>query len=74
MIPVKDILTYTGYIRGGCSPIGMKKHYKTFLNESAMDIDRIIVSGGKIGFQIELDREKLVEACDAEIAEFAVDR
>lgn len=74
MIPVKDILQHTGYIRGGCSPIGMKKHYKTFLNESAMDIDRIIVSGGKIGFQIELDTKNLVEVCDAEIAEFAVDR
>ena len=52
MIAVKDIMKYTGYIRGGCSPIGMKKNYKTFIHESAEDLDFIIFSAGKIGHQI----------------------
>ncbi len=47
MIHVKDINKLTGYIRGGCSPIGMKKLYKTFVNESAKNLDTIIVSAGK---------------------------
>lgn len=54
MISVKDINKHTGYIRGGCSPIGMKKLYKTFLYEDAINLDTIIVSAGKIGYQIEL--------------------
>ncbi|WP_243292034.1 Cys-tRNA(Pro) deacylase [Bacillus sp. FJAT-47783] len=54
LVPVKEIQKWTGYIRGGCSPIGMKKQYKTFLDERAKQLDTIIVSGGKIGTQIEL--------------------
>ncbi len=64
MIPVKDINKVTGYIRGGCSPIGMKKLYKTFANISAKELNRIIVSAGKVGYQIELsptDLQKLVK-------------
>ncbi len=55
MIHVKDINKVTGYIRGGCSPVGMKKLYPTFIHESGEKLDTIIVSGGKIGFQIELN-------------------
>lgn len=66
MIPVKDILKWTGYIRGGCSPIGMKKDYKTFIDTSALKIERIIVSAGKIGIQMELMVSKLAEASDAQ--------
>jgi Cys-tRNA(Pro)/Cys-tRNA(Cys) deacylase len=66
MIPVKDILKWTGYIRGGCSPIGMKKNYKTFINDSALELEKIIVSGGKIGFQIEISTLKLGEVTEAE--------
>lgn len=54
MIHVKDINKYTGYIRGGCSPIGMKKNYPTYIDEDAALLDNIIVSGGKIGVQVEL--------------------
>lgn len=61
MIHVKDIRKCTGYIRGGCSPIGMKKNYPTFVDKSALDLDTIIVSGGKIGVQIELDVDDLRE-------------
>lgn len=69
MIPVKDIQKWTGYIRGGCSPIGMKKEYQTFLDESYRLIDSIIVSAGKIGVQIVLAPESLMEITKAEIAD-----
>ncbi|MCF6466079.1 Cys-tRNA(Pro) deacylase [Clostridium sp. Cult2] len=59
MIPVKDITKHTGYIRGGCSPIGMKKDYPTFIDKSAFSLETIIISGGKIGVQIELSPEEL---------------
>jgi len=66
MIAVNDILKFTGYIRGGCSPVGMKKSYKTFIDKSAALIDKIIVSGGKIGVQIELNVDKLAKTAEAE--------
>ncbi|MDZ5471715.1 Cys-tRNA(Pro) deacylase [Bacillus sp. 31A1R] len=69
MIPVKDIQKWTGYIRGGCSPVGMKKLYSTFIDESAHTIDKIIVSGGKIGVQMELTVEDLKQVTQAKIAE-----
>jgi len=55
MLDLSELQKCTGYIRGGCSPIGMKKQYKTFIHESALKIERIIVSAGKIGFQIEIN-------------------
>lgn len=73
MIPVKDVFKFTGYIRGGCSPIGMKKSYKTFIDESALEIDNIIVSAGKIGVQVELQVVKLVQLVQGEIGNFIVD-
>lgn len=60
MISVNEINKVTGYIRGGCSPIGMKKVYKTVIDESCKNIDTIIVSGGKIGCQIELSPKDLI--------------
>lgn len=54
MIPQKDLLPLTGYIHGGCSPIGMKKFFTTTIDESAASFDTIIFSGGKIGFQVEI--------------------
>ncbi|OLN21146.1 aminoacyl-tRNA deacylase [Domibacillus antri] len=65
MIPVKDIQKQTGYIRGGCSPIGMKKLFPTFIDENALTLDRMIVSAGKIGAQIELAPEDLKKAVNA---------
>lgn len=69
MIPVKDIQKWTGYIRGGCSPIGMKKEYRTFLDETSRDIDVIVVSGGKIGMQIVIKPDILKEIVHAEVAD-----
>jgi Cys-tRNA(Pro)/Cys-tRNA(Cys) deacylase len=71
MIAVKDINKYTGYIRGGCSPVGMKKLYKTFIDESGKDLDIIVVSGGKIGVQIQLKPEDLIEVISGEFADIS---
>ena len=59
MVKSKDLLPLTGYIHGGCSPIGMKKSYKTIIHTSAADFDTIIFSGGKIGYQVELSLDDL---------------
>lgn len=59
MVKAKDLLALTGYIHGGCSPIGMKKQYKTVIDISANNYDNIIFSGGKIGYQVELTLEDL---------------
>lgn len=69
MIPVKDMFAVTGYIRGGCSPVGMKKRYPTILHESAKALPSMIVSGGKIGFQVELAPEDLEKAVGAKYAD-----
>ncbi len=72
MIHVKDINSVTGYIRGGCTAIGMKKQYVTRLNTSAEKLDTIIVSGGRIGSQIELAPEDFLKACKGEYAEITM--
>ncbi|WP_151735033.1 Cys-tRNA(Pro) deacylase [Paenibacillus tengchongensis] len=59
MLPLKDLLKFTGYVRGGCSPVGMKKLYPTFIDESAEIQERIAVSAGKIGLQMEVAPEEL---------------
>lgn len=69
MIHVKDIMKVTGYIRGGCSPIGMKKEYKTTFHNSALTLDKIIVSAGKIGYQIELNPQELIDFVKAQTAD-----
>lgn len=59
MVKSKDLLGLTGYIHGGCSPIGMKKRFVTTIHESAKNFDTIIFSGGKIGYQVELSLDDL---------------
>lgn len=72
MIHVKDINTVTGYIRGGCTAVGMKKQYVTRVDASAEHLETMIVSGGRIGSQIELAPEGLLRAAQAEYAELTV--
>ncbi|MBY0123377.1 Cys-tRNA(Pro) deacylase [Bacillus sp. S/N-304-OC-R1] len=67
MIAVKDIQKLTGYIRGGCSPVGMKKQYPTFIAAQAAELESIIVSGGKIGVQMELRVEDLAAVIQAKL-------
>jgi Cys-tRNA(Pro)/Cys-tRNA(Cys) deacylase len=69
MIATKNILKYTGYVRGGCSPIGMKKQYKTYIDNCASVQNEIVVSAGKIGSQIEISIDDLVALVNAEIAD-----
>lgn len=72
MVPVKELLGLTGYIRGGCSPIGMKKKFPTYLDESAMAFDEITVSSGTRGAQLLLSREALICFVDATVASLTV--
>lgn len=65
MLKQKDLLPLTGYVHGGCSPIGMKTKLKTFIDASAMDKEYIYVSGGKVGMQIKLSPADLIELTDA---------
>lgn len=67
MLHVSDINKVTGYIRGGCSPIGMKKPYPTFIDSSALSQERIVVSAGKIGSQVCLAPQALAETVGAKI-------
>lgn len=69
MIPVKDITKVSGYIRGGCSPVGMKKLFPSFIHEAAESLETIIVSGGQIGLQIEIKVEDLARAANAKLAD-----
>ena len=62
MIPVKDITKITGYVRGGCTSVGMKKQFPTVLHKSALDHEKIWVSGGRIGLQIQLAPQDLLKA------------
>lgn len=73
MLPVKELNSVTGYIRGGCTAIGMKKQYVTRLDQSAFKMDTIIVSGGRIGSQIELKPKDLLLACKGEAADLLAD-
>ena len=72
MIHVKDINKITGYIRGGCTAIGMKKDYPTVLDASANDQEKIIVSGGKNGIQIELTTQDYLKACKGKTADITL--
>lgn len=69
MLHVKDINAVTGYIRGGCTAIGMKKQYVTRIDQSAQALDKLIVSGGKLGMQLELTPRDLAAASSAEFAD-----
>ena len=66
MIQVKELLGLTGYIRGGCSPVGMKKKYPTYIDETAIVFDEIYVSAGMRGMQVKLNPEALAEYIGAE--------
>ncbi|NME35402.1 Cys-tRNA(Pro) deacylase [Fusobacterium perfoetens] len=61
MLPLKDLTAYTGYVRGGCSPIGIKKKHTSFIHESALKYETIIFSGGMRGLQIEMAPKDLID-------------
>lgn len=69
MLPLKDLTTVTGYVRGGCTAIGMKKKFKTVIQKDAQKLDKMIVSGGRIGLQLSLSPDDLRKAANAEYAD-----
>lgn len=69
MIPMKELLPVTGYIRGGCSPIGMKKKFPTFIHTSCMDSDAIYISAGVRGVQVKISPADLIEYVDAQVVD-----
>ena len=71
MVHVNEINSLTGYIRGGCSPVGMKKRYETTYHSSIIDKKTVMVSAGKIGWQVELSPEDLIKLTSGKIADIA---
>jgi Cys-tRNA(Pro)/Cys-tRNA(Cys) deacylase len=69
MIKQKELLPLTGYVHGGCSPIGMKKQFPTFIHETAMQYEHVFVSAGKVGFQIELAPQDLISVVGCKCAD-----
>ena len=69
MIKQKELLPLTGYVHGGCSPIGMKKQFRTFIHETAQQYDKIFVSAGKVGYQIEISPADLIGAVGIIVAD-----
>lgn len=72
MIPMKELTPLTGYIRGGCTAIGMKKQFKTVVDESAVALSEMYVSGGKWGVQLRLTPENYLKACRGSYADITV--
>lgn len=72
MLKSRDLLPLTGYIHGGCSPVGMKKQFKTVIDASAAHFDTIIFSGGKIGYQVETSLEELKKIVQFELEDLIV--
>ena len=69
MIKQKDLLPLTGYVHGGCSPIGMKKQFPTFIHETAPQFEHMFVSAGKVGFQIEIAPADLITVAGCSVAD-----
>ena len=69
MIKQKELLPLTGYVHGGCSPIGMKKQFKTFIHATAPTYDNVFVSAGRVGHQVELSSEDLIRVAGCEVAD-----
>ena len=74
MLPLKELTALTGYVRGGCTSIGMKKHFPTFFQESITELETVLVSGGKLGLQLELKPADLIRAAGGKTADFIAER
>ncbi len=73
MLKLKDLLPTTGYVHGGCSPVGMKKRFPTFLHESARNFESILLSAGRIGAQVEISPDELAKAVSYSFADLVSD-
>lgn len=74
MVPMKDLLGLTGYIRGGCSPLGMKKKFPTYIAVEAQEVAKMFVNAGKRGFLFGIEPKILIEAAEAQWADVAEDK
>lgn len=74
MIPQKELLPLTGYVHGGCSPIGMKKRFRTVIDASAANFDTILFSGGKIGMQVQTSLEELKKVLNYELHDICTEK
>lgn len=74
--PVKpqELLALTGYVRGGCSPLGMKKKFRTFIDKSILNLDKVHISGGLRGIQLALNPEDLIKATDAYVCDLILEK
>ena len=73
MLPLKDLTKYTGYVRGGCSPLGIRKKHETFIHESALKFDTILLSGGmEEGLPIEMNPKDLIEYLKITVGDIVV--
>jgi len=72
MMPLKKLTPLTGYVHGGCSPVGMKKTFPTYIDETAFLYDTFCVSGGKIGLTLELNAEQFAQAINAKFADLTI--
>ena len=73
LLPLSELEKETGYVRGGCSPVGMKKLYDTFFDVEAKNFDKIIVSAGKRGLQMEVETEKLIHIINGKVTELKLE-
>lgn len=73
-VPLKELLPLSGYIRGGCSPIGLKKPYPIYLHQTAKDLPYVYISAGQRGLQVKLNPADLVKVTDATIADLVIDK
>ena len=73
MLPARELLPLTGYVHGGCSPVGMKKRFPTLFHESCLNHDTICVSAGKVGFQVELKPAELMALTGGSAADLIVE-
>mgnify|MGYP002545650451 CR=1 FL=1 len=73
MLPLKDLTDLTGYVRGGCSPLGMKKQFPTVIHESAKEFDQIYVSGGRIGLSLKISPLQLAEVTGAKFEDIRLE-
>ena len=73
MLPLQQLLPITGYVRGGCSPIGMKKQFRTVMDRSCEELETMIVSAGKLGWQIELSPKDLLHITAGQTADITVE-
>ena len=71
MIPMKELLPTTGYIRGGCTPIGMKKRFPTYIHSTCLEHDAIYISAGVRGLQVRIAPQDLIAYCSGEVADVA---